>query len=312
MISAKNTTNENHDAITGGLYATLAFLIWGSFPVYFKLVEAVPVLELLSHRITWSAVLPVVALLFYQKRQMVQKTWRNRKRIKALCCSSLMIAGNWYLFIWAATNDHVLDSSLGYFIAPLLSVLLGVVVLGERLRTMQWIALFLAGLGVALLVYRYGQVPWIAILIATTFSLYSLIRKVANVDPITGLLFETTMILPFSLGYLFYLGFSGAGSFISAGANFSLLLMGTGLISTLPLLFYISGAKRLRLATMGFFQFILPTCHFVLAVWVYKEPFSYAQLSTFVLIWIALVIYSFDVYRQQSDSDLFLGEKKFG
>ncbi len=297
MAIKKYETSEHDKAFAGGLYAAAAFLIWGSFPVYYKLVEVTPTLELLCHRISWSAVVPIIIIVLFKKWHAVQRVLNNRSTLLMLCFSTLMIAGNWYLFIWAATNERVLDSSLGYFITPLLSVALGVVVLKEKLRPFRLVAISIAALGVAVLIFRFGQVPWLALAIAVTFSSYSLIRKVANVDPITGLFFETVMSLPITAAYLGYLGFVGTGSFGAAGINFSLLLIGVGLISTLPLLFFISGTKRLNLSTIGFFQYLLPTCHFVLAIWLYEEPFSVTQLMSFAFIWVALAVFSFDVIR---------------
>jgi chloramphenicol-sensitive protein RarD len=296
---------ERHQTVSGSFYATVAFLIWGGFPAYFKLLDAVPTLELLAHRISWSVVIPLLILFLFRPWKSIIKILKNTRKMKILCLSAMLIAANWYLFIWAATNNHVLDSSLGYFIAPLFSIFLGVIILGEKLRIMQWAALAITVVGVAVLVIQYGQIPWIAILIAITFSSYALIRKVVNVDPITGLFFETTMSLPITVGYLSYLGYMGSGSFISSGVNSSLLLIGTGLISTLPLLFFIASAKRLKLTSLGFFQYLLPTCHFVLAVWIYKEPFSYTQLISFACIWIALAIYTFDIFRNSNDKNVF-------
>lgn len=297
MVNEEIERHDRQQTIAGGAYAVLAFLVWGMFPAYYKLIDNMPTLELLCHRITWSTVLPLIVIVLFRRWHSLLNVLRDGKKIRALCLSAVMMAGNWYLFIWAATNDRVLDSSLGYFIAPLVSILLGVSFLEERLRVAQWIALVLAVSGVAVLVLRFGQVPWLALLIALTFGFYSLIRKAIKVDPIIGLFFETAISLPLTVGYLVHLSANDSANFVQAGVGLSLLLVGTGLISTLPLFLYLSATKRLRLSTIGFLQYILPSCHFALAVWVYDEPFSLVQLLAFGLIWLALAVNSMDGYR---------------
>jgi chloramphenicol-sensitive protein RarD len=208
--------------------------------------------------------------------------------------TTLIVGGNWFLFIWAINSGHILQTSLGYYIAPLVNVLLGVVFLKERLRRPQLAAVVLAAAGVGYLTLSYGQFPWVSLTLAVSFGLYGLIRKVAPVGALAGLTIETMLLSIPATAYLVYLDHTGRGAFLNAGLSTTLLLMGAALVTGLPLLLFTMGARRLRLSTLGFLQYIAPSCTFLLAVFIYREPIVPAQLFTFGMIWTALAIYSYD------------------
>jgi len=301
----KQTSNPPRITPTGtgrenlhGVFASIsALLIWGMSPVYWKLLQQVPAFEILMHRMVWSFVFLVPLL-------QLQKGWgeflgvlKNVRLILLLCCSTLLISTNWFTFIWAVNNDHVLETSLGYYISPLVSVLLGFIFLGERLRRAQKLAVFLAFIGVLNLTIRYGHIPWISLTLAFSFGFYTLVRKIAPVGALMGLAIETFLLSFPALAYLFYIDHTGSGSFGHHGALNSLLIMGTALVTALPLLLYTIGARRLSLASTGFLQYIAPSCTFFLAILLFHEPISRLQVLTFLLVWIGLAVYSFDTAR---------------
>ncbi|MEE8394258.1 MAG: EamA family transporter RarD [Rhodospirillales bacterium] len=293
-ISTKGET-----PMMGAAYALGAFLIWGGFPVFFKLLDQVPALEVLGHRIVWSMVFMGLLLLFLGRWRAVGETLANRRLVLTLGLSALMISTNWLVFIWAVNEGRILETSLGYFISPLVSVVLGVVFLKESMRPWQWIAVFLAVIGVVILVAQAGQLPWVSLVLALSFAFYGLIRKVAKVDAFTGLFVETLIVAPLALVFLVYLVIDGSGSFTNLGLDGLLIL--SGVITALPLILYVQGAKRLRLSTIGLIMYITPTSHFALAVFVYGEPFTTAHLICFAFIWTGLAIYTFDASRALSD-----------
>ena len=281
-------------SLAGFAYAASAFLIWGLSPIYWKALVAVPAFEILMHRMIWSFLLltPLV-LLQGRGREFIQAI-TTFKTLLILLGTTLLVGCNWFLFIWAINSGHILQTSLGYYINPLVNVLLGVVFLGERLRKIQLAAVGLAFSGVFYLTVSYGQLPWVSLALAFTFGLYGLIRKVAPVSPLVGLTLETLLLSIPALAYLIFLDGTGAGAFLRTDATTSLLLMGAALVTGLPLLLFTNGAKRLHLTTIGFLQYIAPSCTFLLAIRVYREPLHTSQLLTFLLIWSALALYSWD------------------
>lgn len=281
-------------SIVGALYALAAFLIWGGVPIYFKAVARVPAIEILAHRVVWSVVF-VTALLFFLRRWHAVRTALVDRRIFAtLAFTAVLISGNWLIYIWAITHDRILETSLGYFINPLVSVVLGVMFLRERLNAWQWCAVLLASAGVANLMLGYGQLPWVALTLALSFGIYGLVRKVAMVDAFSGLFVETLILCPVALAYLAYLGVTGIGTFTATDWLFDGLLALSGVVTALPLILFTQAAKRLRLSTLGFFQYIAPSMSFVLAVFIYDEPFTRVHAATFACIWLALAIYTAD------------------
>ena len=291
------------EARWGAIYATLAFLIWAALPIYFKAVAAVPPWEVLAHRVFWSAVFVALLLLLWRKRDGLLTVLRKRRLILWLALSALLVSTNWLIFIWAIANDHVLESSLGYYINPLLNVALGVLVLRERLRRAQWIAIAIGTVGVSNLIWQYGEIPWVALSLALTFALYGLIRKRLPVDALTGLFVETALLAPLAAGYLIYLGLSDAGgAFGGVRWQLDVLLAIAGVLTASPLILFAAAARRLTLSTLGQLQYTVPTGHFLLAVFAFGEPFTSAHAVTFTCIWIALLIYALDTYRSGATS----------
>jgi chloramphenicol-sensitive protein RarD len=286
-------------ARTGAALAIGAYGLWGLFPIYFKWVAAVPAIEVLAHRIVWTlAVMAAVVSLRAGGWRRVGAALRQRRLAATLGLSSLLLALNWGVFVGAVAAGRVLECSLGYFINPLVSVLLGVAVLGERLRRPQWLAVALAASGVAFLVAATGVAPWVGLTLAFSFASYGLLRKVAAVDPFTGLFVEAAVLAPLALAYLVWLTAAGVAVFAEGDLAMDGLLIAAGPITALPLILFAAGARRIRLATLGLLQYIAPTGHFLLAVLAYGETFTVPHLIAFAGIWAALVIYSVDGLRQ--------------
>jgi len=278
----------------GAVFALSAFSLWGFFPVYFKAVSHVPAFEVLAHRIVWTVLFVGLVIVLSGRKQNIRSVFTNKKLLATLLLSSLLVSTNWLVFIWAVANDMVLESSLGYFINPLVSVALGMLFLKEKLRIWQWLAVALSVLAVGIMIVRLGTVPWVALTVAITFGFYGLVRKIAVVDAFTGLFIETALILPPVLIYLIFIGINGTGAFGLSDLKMDGLLMMAGIMTATPLVLFALATKRLRLSTVGFFQYIAPTGHFLLAVFLYNEPFTDSHKITFSLIWLALAIYTFD------------------
>lgn len=280
----------------GVFFAIAAYSMWGFAPMYFKLVEEIPAAEILAHRIVWSVLVLVVLVLAVGNIDKVRDVLRNKRVLQVLLVSGLLLAGNWWLFIWAVNNDHILDASLGYYINPLLNIFLGRLFLGERLRRLQQFAVFLAVIGVSILIISYGQVPWIALVLAGSFGVYGLLRKQVAVDSLPGLFIESCMMLPFAIFYLIFYA-SEASNLLNNEWSLNLILVCAGIVTTAPLLCFTAAAKRIMYSTLGFFQYIGPSIMFVLAVFLYAEPLSEARLITFAFVWVALAIFSLDSFR---------------
>ena len=294
MTTSLESESSRSEPALGVIYAGAAFLIWGLAAVYWKELRSVPPLEIIAHRVAWSFIflLPLIVL----QRQWAEfvAILQNLQMLLILLTSAILVAANWLLYVWAVNNNHLLQASLGYYINPMVNVVLGMVFLKERLRPPQILAVMLATSGVIYLTVQYGAFPWIAICLAISFGLYGLIRKVAPVSPLVGLAVETLLISLPAIGYLIYLDYQGTGSIFRVSLNLDLLLMGCAPLTAIPLLFFTAGAKRLYLSTLGLMQYIGPSGMFLLAVFYYHEPFSTAQVWTFVMIWAALAIYSTD------------------
>ena len=283
----------------GALYAFGAFLAWGFNPVYFKAVKDVPVVEIVAHRAVWAVLLLAMVVSVGRQWPAIARALFDRRAMAMLAISTALLSSNWGIYVWAVANNRILETSIGYFINPLVSVLLGVVFLGERLNRVQLVAVALAIAGVANLTWQYGQPPWIALYLAASFGLYGLARKTAPVDALGGLFIETLILLPAALVYLIWMQATGAGAFGRHGIGFDLLLMLSGPVTALPLLWFSAAARRLKLSTVGFFQYIAPSTQFLLAVLVYGEPFTHAHAVTFPLIWAALALLTVDAVRRQ-------------
>jgi len=260
-------------------------------------LSAVPPLQVVAHRIVWSVLFLWIIIALRGTWRDLRDAFRNTRALLLLTASALLIATNWLVFIIAVGHAQVIQSSLGYFMTPFISVLLGVIFLQERLRRIQLISLLLAAMGVVLLTLQYGRFPWVALVLALTFGSYGLFRKIVSVDSLTGLTVETLLLGPAALGYLIYLSLQGNSAVPSVGLQTSSLLALAGVVTAVPLLLFASAARRLRLATIGFLQYITPTLHFLLAVLLYKEPFTKAHLTSFLFIWGGLCCYSYDAWR---------------
>jgi chloramphenicol-sensitive protein RarD len=281
------------------LYALGAYGSWGLLPVYWKQLTSVPVLEILAHRVVWSLVFTAFLLTVWSGWREVHAALSSRRNLVTLLATSLLIATNWLLFIWAVTHGEVLASSLGYFLNPLVNVVLGVLFLGERLRPLQVASIALAGIGVVPMAVSAGGLPWISLALALSFGLYGLLRKVAPMAPLVSLTIETALLSPVAVFYLAWREVRGGSALWGGDAHTALLLFFAGIVTAVPLLWFASAAERLRLSTLGFFQYLAPSGHFLLAVLAYGEAFGLAHGVAFGCIWGALAVYSMDALRAQ-------------
>jgi len=276
-----------------GLSTTLsAYVLWGVLPLYWKLLRETSSVEIICHRIVWSLIFTVLCLALSGGVHPLRASLKSTRTWGRFLCTSLLLGCNWLIYVWAINNGYVVESSLGYFINPLLAVALGVVVLGERLRPLQWLALLLALGGVLYLALGVGHPPWIGLSLAVTFAAYSLLRKTALLPPLDGLLLEMAILTPPSLVMLAVLSGRGNVSFFHDGYSVTLLLMGSGIITAVPLLLFIYGARRISMTAMGLLQYIAPTLQFFLGLLLYHEPFPREKWIGFGVIWLALVLYS--------------------
>lgn len=291
-MEAQNTQTQR-----GVILALSAYTMWGIAPIYFKSLQHVSAMEILSHRVIWSFIFLALLLVVSKGWGQVRAVLGRPKVLMLLLATSLLVGGNWLIFIWAVNNNYMLDASLGYYINPLLNVLLGMMFLGERLRPLQWVAVALAATGVAVQLIQFGSLPWIALALAASFGLYGLLRKKVNLDAATGLFMETSLLLPLALGYVFIFANSATSDWTANPMNTNLLLMAAGIVTTLPLLCFTGAATKLKLSTLGFFQYIGPSLMFLLAISVYGESFTADKGYTFAFIWAALIIFSVEGLR---------------
>lgn len=290
---------ENRETATGVTYALLAYGLWGFSPIYFKLVDHVGALDVLAHRVVWSVVLLVVLLGLRGRLRAVLPVLRDFSQLRWLLVSAAIISVNWGIYIYSVQSGRILEASLGYYINPLVSVLLGLVFLKETLRRWQAVAVLLATAGTLNLVLGLGAIPWLSLILAFSFGFYGLVRKSAPVAPLVGLFVETLLVLPVALVFLAWLARTGQGSFGNVDRFTDLMLVAAGLVTALPLLWFTNAAKRLRLSTLGMFQYLAPTVQLGLAVGLYGEHFSVTHAVTFALIWLALAVYTADALRVQ-------------
>jgi chloramphenicol-sensitive protein RarD len=281
----------------GVAYAAAAYMLWGLFPLYFMLLRAVPPAEVLGHRIVWSLAVVLGLLALRRHFAWLPQALRNRRVLGGFAASATLIALNWFIYIWAVANERVVDASLGYFITPLMNVLMGTLLLHERLRPGQWLAVALAALGVVWLALGTGTVPWIALLLAATFSTYGLLRKTAPLGALEGLTLETLLLAPLALAGLLWAGWQGHAVFAQAPLLMQALLVAAGPLTALPLLLFAAGARRIPLSVLGMLQYIGPTLQFALGVWFFGEPFGGARLAGFALIWTACAVFTWDALR---------------
>ncbi len=278
---------------TGIMYAALAFLCWGLFPLYFHALSAIPPLEILVHRVLWSLLFLAIVMTVRRQWSWLRPLLGKPRIVASFIVSALLLSGNWLLYIWAVNNGHVLESSLGYFINPLINVMLGYLVLKERMRAGQWAAIGLAACGVAWLAWDAGRMPWIALALALSFGGYGLMRKTAALGALEGLSFETMLLFPFALGYVAWLTLQGGNGFVNTDSDLTRwLLVAAGPITAIPLLLFAAGARRIPLSVLGLLQYIGPTIQFMLGVFLFREAFTSSRLAGFVMIWSALALYA--------------------
>ncbi|AMF97878.1 EamA family transporter RarD [Vibrio harveyi] len=296
------TPEEQQRSRQGVLLAIGAYTMWGIAPIYFKSIAEVSPLEILSHRVIWSFFLLAALLHFGRHWRSVRDIIKNKTKMMFLVSTAILVGANWLIFIWAVNSNHMLDASLGYYINPLINVLLGMVFLGERLRKLQWFAVVLAACGVLVQLIVFGSVPVVAIALAMSFGFYGLLRKKVSVEAQTGLFIETLVMLPAAALYLLFIASSPTSNMLDNPMQLNTLLIAAGVITTLPLLCFTGAATRLKLSTLGFFQYIGPSLMFLLAVLIYGEPFTSDKAITFAFIWGALVVFSFDGLRNNRKS----------
>lgn len=281
-------------SIHGVGFATSAFLIWGLSPVYWKVLGKIPALEIIMHRVVWSTLFLLFLIVYRKHLNEFKAAIRNRRTFLFLFPSAVVLGLNWFIYVWAVNNEYVLQASLGYFITPLVNVLLGMVFLKERLRPLQTLSLVIAVISVLCLTLYYGRFPWISLSLAFLFGCYGLIRKVAPIGSLIGLSLEMLIFFVPALAYIVFLDSKNIGTLFHMNIKIDFFLMGTAFITTAPLLLFTMGTRRLNLSSIGFLQYIAPSCMFLLGVFIYNEPLLSVQLLAFVLIWTALCIFSID------------------
>ena len=285
------------DLRKGYLLGLTTFCIWGMFPLYFKSLEQYAALEIVTQRAIWSALFGTLVLMLWRHPGWWQELLAHPRRIAVLMISSVLIACNWLIYVWAVNHNHMLEASLGYYINPLVNVLLGLIVLRERLRPLQWLAVAMAAVGVALQLITLGDFPWVSIILALSFGSYGLLRKQAPVAALPGLVVETWLLLPIALGWLFFFGSGPSTEWSFWTDPQALWLVAAGPVTLLPLLCFNAAARHLPYSTLGFLQYITPTLLLILAVWVFNEPFPADRQLAFICIWAGLAVYSYDAWR---------------
>ena len=275
----------------GILYAIGAYVFWGLFPIYWKQLESIDALQIIGHRIGWSFVLLFLFVLITRQWKGFRSVAFDAKTIRIYLIAAVLISINWFTYVWAVTHNYVVESSLGYFINPLFSVLLGVIFFRERLRPVQWIPIVLAAAGVIYLTAAYGSLPWIALMLALSFGLYGLVKKMAPLNSLYGLTLETGILFLPALAYLAFCEFTGQGAFLHSGPLQNWMMFGAGLVTTVPLLMFSAAAPRVPLTTIGILQYVNPTMQFLLGVLIYREPFTHQSLIGFSFVWAGLILF---------------------
>jgi len=296
MPAATRTPDATRRGFALGL---AAYGMWGLFPLYWPLLEPAGAVEILAHRVVWSLVVMAVLVVALRRTAQLRATVADRRTRTILVGAALLITLNWGTYIWGVNNEHVVETSLGYFINPLVTVLMGVFLLGERLRRLQWVAIGIAGVAVLGLAVEYGRPPWIALVLAFSFAGYGLSKKKAGAGAVESLVVETTVTAPVALGYLLWLGASGASHFTSAGTGHALLLATTGLVTAIPLICFGGAATRVSMTTIGLMQYVTPTIQFAIGVFFYGEPMPPMRWVGFGLVWVALALFTVESLRHR-------------
>lgn len=291
MSSEVNTGQTVKPDMSGWFFGIGAFVFWGLIPIYFKAVDSVSAEEILAHRIAWCVPVTLFFIWILKKPLLVKQVFKNKKLLLGLATSTALVSCNWFVFTWAVTNDEILATSLGYFINPIMSIILGVIFFAEKLTKLQWGAVIAACIGVVNQIVNYGEFPWIALSLATSFALYGFIRKQLEIDSLNGLLVETMLAFPVAFGYILWILLNKEAMFFSQSTSLDLLLMLGGVVTAVPLIMFAVAARKIPLNSVGFLQFIAPSITFVLATQVYQEPLGSEQLLSFVFIWVGLAMY---------------------
>jgi len=277
-------------------YGVGAYVLWGFFPIYWKFLHQVPALQVIGHRIGWSFTLLGIYIIVTGQWPAFRSVAFKARTIGIYSIAAVLLTINWLIYVWGVNAGFIVETSLGYFINPLLSVLLGVIFLHERLRPRQWIPVGLAAFGVIYLTFVYGRPPWIALSLAFSFGLYGFVKKLSPLGSLYGLTLETGITFPLALIYLVVVGFNGSGAFLHTGTLVNVFLIGAGLVTTIPLLMFASAAKQIPLTIVGLLQYIAPTLQFLIGVFIYKEPFDHAHFIGFAIVWLALIIFAAESY----------------
>jgi chloramphenicol-sensitive protein RarD len=272
-------------------YGIGAYVMWGFFPIYWKFLHVVPALQVIGHRIVWSFIILIVFIFVTKQWQEFRSAAFTAKTIAIYAVAGILLSINWLIYVWGVNAGFIVETSLGYFINPLLSVLMGVVFLRERLRPTQWIPVTLATIGVVFLTVVYGRPPWIALSLAFSFGFYGLVKKIAPLGSLYGLTLETAIVFPIAVAYLIFVQANGTGAFLHDGISIDILLAGAGIVTSIPLLMFASAAKQIPLTMVGILQYIAPTLQFLIGVFIYKEPFDQAHLIGFGIVWVALIVF---------------------
>lgn len=292
----------------GMLFAFSAYGIWGFFPLYWKMLEHVNSLEILLNRIIWSFIFTFLFILIIGQKDAIiadiRSLWQEKKVFFSLLLASFVISCNWYLYIWAVTHDHVVETSLGYYINPLITVLFGMIFFKEKLSKAQLFAVFIAFLGVAIMAFQYGKIPWVALLIALSFAIYGALKKKIQLDATRGLAIETFFILPFALIYYIYLMSTDKGAFLTVNWKTNILLILGGVVTAYPLILFAKGARILPQSILGFIQYISPTIILIIGVVLYREPFTSIELISFSIIWIAIILFSLSTFFESKKKNV--------
>ena len=291
-------TDQNRDTLPGFLYALAAYFLWGFLPLYMKQLAHVPTLEVLAHRVIWSVPIALVILAALGRTADLRAALASPRMLAMGAITAVLISLNWGIYVWSIQTGHALEAALGYYINPLFSVFLGAVLLRERLSPAQWAAIALASAAVALLTWETGRLPVVALSLTLTWGFYAYFKKSLPLGPNQGFTLEVLLLLPFALGYMGWLVATGQNTFAATGhGGDTVLLLGAGVVTAVPLMIYANGAKLLRLSTIGILQYVSPTLIFLVAVFVFDEPFSTVKALAFALIWSALAVYTFGMTR---------------
>jgi chloramphenicol-sensitive protein RarD len=279
-------------------YALGAYLTWGLFPIYWRLLAGIPALQLLGHRIFWSFLL-LFGIVLVARQVRVFRSSLNKRVVLIYSVAAVLIAINWLTYVWAVGAGFIVETSLGYFINPLIAVLLGVIFLHEKLRPLQWVPIGLAAAGVLYLTFAYGSLPWVALTLAFSFAFYGLVKKTAPLGALHGLTLETGILLVPAICFLLFSEYSGTGAFLHTSPLLDSMLVGAGLVTVIPLLMFSAAAQRIPLTLIGILQYVNPTMQFLLGVVIFKEPFDHRRLIGFSVVWVALILFALEGYLAQ-------------